>query len=134
MAAPPVFTANYAKIDSPTYSRLIERCFATRLLETTEQQLNSSIHPGTFSVRAVYAELNDTLAAIDEQEDLRWWRNRHGPGMPTDWPHFQVGRHRSRPWGRGSRPVLFSVKEWKPEKKTKKGKKVVENKGTIEKR
>lgn len=30
---------------------------------------------------------------------------------------------------------MFSVKEWKPEKKkTKKGKKVAENKGTIEKR
>lgn len=42
------------------------------------------------SVRAVYDELHDTVAAIDEQEDLRWWRNTHGPGMPTDWPHFQV--------------------------------------------
>lgn len=30
------------------------------------------------------------MASIDEQEDLRWWRNTHGPGMPTDWPHFQV--------------------------------------------
>ncbi|TNM97073.1 hypothetical protein fugu_015229 [Takifugu bimaculatus] len=65
------------------------------------------------SVRAVYEELSNTLTAIDEQEDLRWWRNAHGPGMPTDWPHFQ---------------------EWKPEKKkNKKGKKVAENRGTIEK-
>lgn len=46
---------------------------------------------GSSSVRAVYEELSNTLAAIDEQEDLRWWRNAHGPGMPTDWPHFQVG-------------------------------------------
>lgn len=30
--------------------------------------------------------------AIDEQEDLRWWKNTHGPGMPTDWPHFQVSQ------------------------------------------
>lgn len=43
------------------------------------------------SVRAVYEELSATLAGVDEQEDLRWWRNRHGPGMPTDWPRFQVG-------------------------------------------
>ncbi|KAG8006489.1 Protein kinase C and casein kinase substrate in neurons protein 3 [Nibea albiflora] len=64
------------------------------------------------SVRAVYDELHNTLMAIDEHEDLRWWKNTHGPGMPTDWPHFQ---------------------EWTPEKKTKKGKKVVEKKGTIDK-
>lgn len=44
----------------------------------------------SFSVRAVYDELHNTLMAIDEQEDLRWWKNTHGPGMPTDWPHFQV--------------------------------------------
>ncbi|KAG7238908.1 hypothetical protein INR49_030455 [Caranx melampygus] len=62
-------------------------------------------------VRAVYNELHNTLMAIDEQEDLRWWKNTHGPGMPTDWPHFQ---------------------EWTPEKKNKKGKKDVEKKGTIE--
>lgn len=31
-------------------------------------------------------------------------------------------------------PVLFSVKEWKPEKKNKKGKKAVEGKGRTEKR
>lgn len=43
-----------------------------------------------FSARAVYDKLHDTLMAIDEHEDLRWWKNTHGPGMPTDWPHFQV--------------------------------------------
>ncbi|KAK2833057.1 hypothetical protein Q5P01_016946 [Channa striata] len=63
------------------------------------------------SVRAVYNELHNTLMAIDEQEDLRWWKNTYGPGMPTDWPHFQ---------------------EWTPEKKVKKGKKEVEKKGSIE--
>ncbi|XP_061761586.1 protein kinase C and casein kinase substrate in neurons protein 3 [Nerophis ophidion] len=64
------------------------------------------------SVREVYSELHNTVTAIDEQEDLRWWKNTHGPGMPTDWPHFQ---------------------EWKPEKKSKKGKMEVEQKGTLEK-
>lgn len=39
---------------------------------------------------SVYKELHQAVASIDEQEDLRWWRNTHGPGMPTDWPHFQV--------------------------------------------
>ncbi|KAJ3600352.1 hypothetical protein NHX12_031337 [Muraenolepis orangiensis] len=41
------------------------------------------------SVKAVYNELHNTLMAIDDQEDLRWWRNTYGPGMPTDWPQFQ---------------------------------------------
>lgn len=41
-------------------------------------------------MRAVYNELHNTLMAIDEQEDLRWWKNTYGPGMPTNWPHFQV--------------------------------------------
>lgn len=51
----------------------------------------SFISHRSFSVRAVYNELHNTLMAIDEHEDLRWWKNTHGPGMPTDWPHFQVG-------------------------------------------
>lgn len=41
-------------------------------------------------MRAVYDELHNTLMGIDEHDDLRWWKNTHGPGMPTDWPHFQV--------------------------------------------
>uniref|UniRef100_A0AAZ3SHK4 Uncharacterized protein n=1 Tax=Oncorhynchus tshawytscha TaxID=74940 RepID=A0AAZ3SHK4_ONCTS len=66
------------------------------------------------SVKAVYNELHNTLMAINEQDDLRWWKNTHGPGMPTDWPQFQ---------------------EWTPEKKSKKGKKekeVESQQGTIE--
>ncbi|XP_034414726.1 protein kinase C and casein kinase substrate in neurons protein 1-like isoform X2 [Cyclopterus lumpus] len=38
------------------------------------------------SVKAVYSELHHTLMSIDEQDDLKWWKNNHGPGMPTDWP------------------------------------------------
>ncbi|KAL0993309.1 hypothetical protein UPYG_G00105930 [Umbra pygmaea] len=41
------------------------------------------------SVKAVYNELHNTLMAINEQDDLRWWKNTHGPGMPTNWPQFQ---------------------------------------------
>lgn len=44
----------------------------------------------SLSVKAVYKELHDALMAINDQEDLRWWKNTHGPGMPTDWPQFQV--------------------------------------------
>ncbi|XP_068440024.1 protein kinase C and casein kinase substrate in neurons protein 1-like [Clinocottus analis] len=38
------------------------------------------------SVKAVYSELHHTLMSIDEQDDLKWWKNNRGPGMPTDWP------------------------------------------------
>ncbi|KAG9349941.1 hypothetical protein JZ751_026294, partial [Albula glossodonta] len=63
------------------------------------------------SVKAVYSELHHTLMSINEQEDLRWWKNNHGPGMPTDWPRFQ---------------------EWIPPEKKKKGKKVIEEKSAPE--
>uniref|UniRef100_A0A3B4ATJ4 Uncharacterized protein n=1 Tax=Periophthalmus magnuspinnatus TaxID=409849 RepID=A0A3B4ATJ4_9GOBI len=49
------------------------------------------------SVRSVYSELHNTLMSIDEQEDLRWWKNTHGPGMPTDWPHFQEYNPEKKP-------------------------------------
>ncbi|KAK3520853.1 hypothetical protein QTP70_034430 [Hemibagrus guttatus] len=62
------------------------------------------------SVKAVYNELHDALMAINDQEDLRWWKNTHGPGMPTDWPQFQ---------------------EWIPDKKLKKGKKALEQKAVV---
>lgn len=41
------------------------------------------------SVKAVYSELHHTLTSITEEDDLRWWKNNHGPGMPTDWPAIQ---------------------------------------------
>lgn len=62
------------------------------------------------SVKAVYNELHNSLMSINEQDDLRWWKNTHGPGMPTDWPQYQ---------------------EWIPDKKNKRGKKEVEQKAAV---
>lgn len=42
------------------------------------------------SVKAVYNELHHTLMSISEQDDLKWWKNNRGPGMPTDWPKIEV--------------------------------------------
>ncbi|KAM3592784.1 uncharacterized protein V6R79_024985 [Siganus canaliculatus] len=41
------------------------------------------------SVKAVYSELHSTLMSISEQDDLKWWKNNRGPGMPTDWPKIE---------------------------------------------
>ncbi|XP_039526159.1 protein kinase C and casein kinase substrate in neurons protein 2 isoform X2 [Pimephales promelas] len=37
----------------------------------------------------VYHTLEDTIQAADTQEDLRWFRTNHGPGMPMSWPQFE---------------------------------------------
>ncbi|KAA0705054.1 Protein kinase C and casein kinase substrate in neurons protein 1 [Triplophysa tibetana] len=41
------------------------------------------------SIKAVYSELHHTIMTISEQDDLRWWKNNRGPGMPTDWPELE---------------------------------------------
>lgn len=53
------------------------------------------------SIKAVYGELHHTLMSISEQDDLRWWKNNQGPGMPTDWPKLEewippVKKHKAK--------------------------------------
>ncbi|XP_013863599.1 protein kinase C and casein kinase substrate in neurons protein 3 isoform X1 [Austrofundulus limnaeus] len=67
------------------------------------------------SVKAVYSELHQTLMSIDEQDDLKWWKNNHGPGMPTDWPKIEqwvppikkLNRKKRDQKGKESRPVMI---------------------------
>ncbi|XP_036375896.1 protein kinase C and casein kinase substrate in neurons protein 2-like isoform X2 [Megalops cyprinoides] len=37
----------------------------------------------------IYYTLEDAVSATDAEEDLKWFRSHHGPGMPMNWPQFE---------------------------------------------
>lgn len=46
--------------------------------------------PSSRSYTHVYRELEQAIRGADAQEDLRWFRSTSGPGMPMNWPQFEV--------------------------------------------
>uniref|UniRef100_A0A3Q3JFR5 Protein kinase C and casein kinase substrate in neurons 2 n=1 Tax=Monopterus albus TaxID=43700 RepID=A0A3Q3JFR5_MONAL len=61
------------------------RFFRDLLLEVKQHLDLSTNH----RFQTVYHTLEDTISATDAEEDLKWFRSNHGPGMPMNWPQFE---------------------------------------------
>jgi len=61
------------------------RFFRELLLEVKQHLDLSTNH----RFQTVYHTLEDTVSATDAEEDLKWFRSNHGPGMPMNWPQFE---------------------------------------------
>ncbi|KAG7250760.1 hypothetical protein CRUP_032087, partial [Coryphaenoides rupestris] len=60
--------------------------FFRDLLLEVKQHLDLSTN---HRFQTIYQTLEDTLTAADAEEDIKWFRSNHGPGMPMNWPQFE---------------------------------------------
>ncbi|XP_066561400.1 protein kinase C and casein kinase substrate in neurons protein 2 isoform X2 [Amia ocellicauda] len=61
------------------------RFFGDLLLDV-KKHLDLSTKP---AYATVYQNLEDTIKGADAEEDLKWFRSNHGPGMSMCWPQFE---------------------------------------------
>uniref|UniRef100_A0A3B3ZGT2 Protein kinase C and casein kinase substrate in neurons 2 n=1 Tax=Periophthalmus magnuspinnatus TaxID=409849 RepID=A0A3B3ZGT2_9GOBI len=61
-------------------------CFFKELLLEVKQHLDLS---SNHKFQTIYHTLEDTISATDAEDDLKWFRSNHGPGMPMNWPQFE---------------------------------------------
>ncbi|XP_074481286.1 protein kinase C and casein kinase substrate in neurons protein 2 isoform X4 [Sebastes fasciatus] len=61
------------------------RFFSELLLEVKQHLDLSTNH----RFQTIYHTLEDTVTATDAEDDLKWFRSNHGPGMPMNWPQFE---------------------------------------------
>ncbi|XP_019947916.1 protein kinase C and casein kinase substrate in neurons protein 2 isoform X4 [Paralichthys olivaceus] len=60
--------------------------FFRELLLEVKQHLDLSTN---HRFQTIYNTMEDTISATDAEEDLKWFRSSHGPGMPMNWPQFE---------------------------------------------
>lgn len=56
------------------------------MLLTKKENVQCGLH----RFQTIYQTLEDTVSAADAEDDLKWFRSNHGPGMPMNWPQFEV--------------------------------------------
>ncbi|XP_061523798.1 protein kinase C and casein kinase substrate in neurons protein 2 isoform X2 [Phycodurus eques] len=78
--------------------------FFKELLMEVKQHLDLSAN---HRFQAIYHTLEDTIAATDADEDLKWFRSNHGPGMPMNWPQFE-----NLDWSRARSFKRRSIVDW----------------------
>ncbi|KAK7886117.1 hypothetical protein WMY93_025738 [Mugilogobius chulae] len=63
-----------------------QRSAMKKLLLEVKQHLDLSTN---HRFQTIYHTLEDTISATDAEDDLKWFRSNHGPGMPMNWPQFE---------------------------------------------
>ncbi|XP_053319262.1 protein kinase C and casein kinase substrate in neurons protein 2 isoform X3 [Spea bombifrons] len=81
------------------------RFFREVLLEV-EKHLDLS---AVSSYAAIYRDLEYSIKSADAAEDLKWFKNNHGPGMSMNWPQFEV-----REWSADLNRTLSRREKKKP--------------------
>ncbi|MEQ2254241.1 Protein kinase C and casein kinase substrate in neurons protein 2 [Ilyodon furcidens] len=61
-------------------------CFFKELLLEVKKHLDLSTNS---RFQTIYQTLEDTISGTDAEDDLKWFRSNHGPGMPMNWPQFE---------------------------------------------